>query len=59
MAILETIATGISLMDIGKTMHGWVSGQTVAAKLDQISAQLKRLDDHRSEERRVGKDCRL
>ena len=46
MAIIETVATGLSIVNTAKTMYDWVMGNTVTNQLDKITAQIEKLDTH-------------
>lgn len=46
MGLLDTIATGITLLDVGNNLYGWVTGHTVSNKLEQIHSQIEQLDRH-------------
>lgn len=46
MAIIETVATGLSIVNTAKTLYDWVMGNTVTKQLDQITAQIEKLDKH-------------
>ncbi|MDM8541214.1 DUF1080 domain-containing protein [Desulfococcaceae bacterium HSG9] len=46
MALIETLSTGISIINTAKTLYDWITGNTIAKKVDAISNQLTVLDKH-------------
>ncbi|WP_084113146.1 SEC-C domain-containing protein [Belnapia moabensis] len=44
MAILELIANGITLIGAARDLHGWVTGYSLARKIDEINHRVEQID---------------
>lgn len=46
MSIIETLASGILVLNIGKALYDCVTGQTITQKLDKVSVRLEEVARH-------------
>jgi proteasome lid subunit RPN8/RPN11 len=46
MSFIETLSTGITLLNFGKELYDLVTGHTVSRKLDKIYSKIERVDNH-------------